>query len=298
MKWITAINRLTPLLAILCVVMAGVVAVEWRALTQPPPSAALVTEMPKDTPAIAQPQVAFFLPPAIETFSEILDRPLFTEGRQPPPEPEVEVAKPVEKQVPLQLALEGVAITPEERIAVVRDLRTKKLLRLAEGSKHQGWELESVHASGVTLRRGEQTRDLELEINQPKSGAPRVGRTFAPYAGLRSKSSPPSSQQSPVTTGPATKPGTARQKPRVTSPSDKRQAQSSATGNAAGKDNSQPGKEKLLEILQQQKGLDEKTVNSMLKGDMQEESANTSGGPSSTTDASAGASGETTSKSK
>ena len=49
---------------------------------------------------------------------------------------------------------------------MVRDITSNKLLRLAVGGKHQGWEVESIHATGVTFKRGEQTHELILELDK------------------------------------------------------------------------------------------------------------------------------------
>ncbi len=111
-----------------------------------------------------------YMMPDFEAFSEILERPLFTEGRTPPqqPTPEQTSVSPV-KQTQLTLRLEGIALTPAARIAVVRDITSNKLLRLAEGEEHQGWEVESIRATGATFKRGEQTQELTLELRQEYS---------------------------------------------------------------------------------------------------------------------------------
>jgi len=48
---------------------------------------------------------------------------------------------------------------------VIRDKSSNELVRLAEGETHQGWVVESVNASSATLKRGEQTHELTLELN-------------------------------------------------------------------------------------------------------------------------------------
>ena len=74
---------------------------------------------------------------------------------------------------------EDITFSAEE--AVLRDLLAGKfrlrahvhkiddiaaLLRLAEGAKHQGWVVESVQATSATFKRGEQTQELTLELDQ------------------------------------------------------------------------------------------------------------------------------------
>ena len=63
---------------------------------------------------------------------------------------------------PLRLRLEGVALTPEAKIAVLRDLSNNKVLHLATGMKHQGWELTAVTDTVATFKRGAQSEELML----------------------------------------------------------------------------------------------------------------------------------------
>ena len=105
-----------------------------------------------------------FSAPGIAAFSEVTERPLFREGREPPSEPIA--ATVTAKQSPLRLQLEGVALTPSAKIAVLRDISTNKMLHLAVGKKHQDWELTSVTNTVATFKRGEQS--LELTLNKNK----------------------------------------------------------------------------------------------------------------------------------
>ena len=133
MKRISLGNRLTPYLLLTCLVLAAIVAVEWRI------GARTGIEGPAEAPpaaaAEAPPARTAFVAPGIEAFGEVLERPLFTAGREPPEEPAV--AAPTTAAIPtalIRLRLEGVALTPQTRVAVVRDLASNQLLRLAEGA--------------------------------------------------------------------------------------------------------------------------------------------------------------------
>ncbi len=166
MKRISFGNRLTPVLLAACVLFGVILMFEWITLSRQDaiaignvvqPAAATDAQLTRTT----------YLAPDIAAFSEILERPLFTDGRTPPEPTSTEQAtgKPV---IPtkLTLTLEGIALTPEARIVVVRDMTSNKLLRLAEGAKHQGWVVESIHPTGATLKRGEQTQELTLELDK------------------------------------------------------------------------------------------------------------------------------------
>lgn len=158
-------NRLTPVLLAACVVLGLVVALEWYALSRQEGIAGRNNARPVTGTDVRLTRSAY-VAPDLETFGEILERPLFTQDRAPPPQPTTEQASALSgKQIRSALRLEGVALTPAARIAVVRDISSNKLFRLAEGEKHKDWVVESVHAGGATFKRGEQTQELILELD-------------------------------------------------------------------------------------------------------------------------------------
>ena len=163
MKLFSIGNHLTPYLLASSVVLAGVLAVESRNLVEPDGKAAT-----KAKPAINTVERSAYRAPALAAFSEITERPLFTEGREPPAEP-VKAAVTA-KQSPLRLHLEGVAISPEAKIAVVRDLSTNKILHLATGTKHQGWELVAVTDTVAIFERNGQKEQLTLVDRNRQTG--------------------------------------------------------------------------------------------------------------------------------
>ena len=166
MKRISFGNRLTPALLTACILFGAIVAFEWYALSR---QDEIVTRSDAQPAAAADIQLTriTYVAPDFETFSEILERPLFTEGRTPPEQSATELASVSSvKQTLLTLRLEGIALTPVARIAVVRDIPSNKLFRLAEGEKHQGWVVESVHATSATFKRGEQIHELMLELDK------------------------------------------------------------------------------------------------------------------------------------
>ena len=155
MKLLSFGNHLTPYLLGASVVLGGTLAVESRNTMQP----GVETDKQARTavPAIER---TSYRAPAMTAFNEITERPLFTQGREPPAEPEQ--APVAARNSPLRLALEGVAISPEAEIAVVRDLSTNKMLHLAKGTKHQGWELTQVTETVATFTRGKQNVEIKL----------------------------------------------------------------------------------------------------------------------------------------
>jgi hypothetical protein len=115
-----------------------------------------------------------FMPTPLQSLSEITDRPLFTEGRTPPEKPS-ENPTAVAASVPLRLKLEGVAITPESKVAVITDLQTNELLRLSQGMSHGNWKVTGVSEESVTIQQGPREITLKLELDQSTaSGRPKV----------------------------------------------------------------------------------------------------------------------------
>lgn len=159
MKHISPGIRLTLFLLLFCTLLGGLLVHQWRTALQLTTGAS--TQATEDAGS-SQPDMVTYTAPSIAAFGEILERPLFTPGREPPPEPE-QTPAPQVPTTPLRLQLEGVAINAAARVAVVRDLSNNKLIRIAEGDKHQGWLIERVHPAGATFRRGDETRELALK---------------------------------------------------------------------------------------------------------------------------------------
>ena len=160
MKKFSIGNHQTPYLLAACVLLTAVLTMQIHNMVQ-----AKNDSSPGARPAIEQLTRESFAAPGIAAFSEIMERPLFIAGREPPPKP-VAVQGVSARLSPLLLHLEGVAITPAARIAVVRDLTSNKMLQLAIGMKHQGWELTAISDNVATFRRGDKSHELTLKIDR------------------------------------------------------------------------------------------------------------------------------------
>jgi len=105
---------------------------------------------------------ALFAPRPLSDFTQVLERPLLFAGRRMPPAPEVAAVKAIPRS-PLRLKLEGVAISSESRVALLRNTANNQLLQLAEGMSHDGWALEEIRAAAARFRRGDETSELLLD---------------------------------------------------------------------------------------------------------------------------------------
>ncbi|MET0026501.1 MAG: type II secretion system protein N [Candidatus Thiodiazotropha sp.] len=173
--WKGTVNGLSLLLSGILLVVSGLLVWQW----QHPPA---VGDFTRITAEKVQPgettSTITFTPVPMNAYREITERPLFVEGRMPPkPEEKAPVAAP--RALPLKLKLEGVVITPQNRVAVIRDLSSNRLLRVTEGMNQDDWKLVQVdNASATVERRGER---LTLELEIPGAGKQRFTPPKLPF---------------------------------------------------------------------------------------------------------------------
>ena len=155
-------NYLTPYLLAASVVLLGVLTMESRNLVQP------VVGKTQNASTDTRPlERSRYTAPSIAAFSEIIERPLFMQDRVPPAPDKKPVAV---KASPLRLHLEGIALSPASKIALVRDLSTNKMLHLTTGMKHQGWELVAVTDTVAIFERDGQSEQLTLVDRNGQTG--------------------------------------------------------------------------------------------------------------------------------
>ena len=160
MKSLIPGNRTTVVLLVLCGLLSMIILAE---VTLPEPAnIAIDPEAANAGMALPANTDTKFAPRPLGDYAEILERPLLFEGRRMPPEPE-QAAEPEIQRSPLSLKLEGVAISPDSRVALLRNTADNQLLQLSEGMSHDGWTLEKLNTSAATFRRGEELAELVLE---------------------------------------------------------------------------------------------------------------------------------------
>ncbi len=114
----------------------------------------------------------------------ILQQPLFFADRNLPEiideEAAAQLAAEQSQQEPetqkLDARLAGIIITPEQRLAMVADNRSKKTLVLHEGMTLEGeqaaWRLDHISERMVRFAAGEEATELELKVNTKGLQAP------------------------------------------------------------------------------------------------------------------------------
>jgi hypothetical protein len=110
--------------------------------------------------------------PALDSYSVIVQRPLFNESRQPIIEADLTSEEPMEEllvadDTELEVQLSGVVITPTLRMATLKRKDGSKSLVAFEGQVLEGefgsWQLSHVGAREVTLVSGA-GKELQLEL--------------------------------------------------------------------------------------------------------------------------------------
>ncbi len=121
--------------------------------------------------------------PPIESFDEVVERPLFFRSRRAPdpdaaPPPEAEAAPKAD------FVLTGlVIVSGKERLALLRPAGSKTVERVHQGEEIEGWRVEAIHADRVVLKKGETVQEIRLEDRPPPK--PRATRKRAKKPGVR-----------------------------------------------------------------------------------------------------------------
>ena len=117
--------------------------------------------------------------PAENEFAATQERPLFNEDRKPSPdEPDDTNAAPAAPPVPLNIALTGVVLTPDVRVAMVQDKAKNASVALKEGmpmpGDQGGWTLTKINPRSAIFREmsGEEIEvELTTAVANPKANA-------------------------------------------------------------------------------------------------------------------------------
>lgn len=120
-------------------------------------------EAPADTTMPASETI-----PAIDAFSEIIERPLFMENRRPyvPPAPVVtkkpETPRPEEPDIATQISLRATIIIGDKRTALIQVIVDGKQQKLRQGEAFNGWTLADVQTDSISMKKGNEVRRIDL----------------------------------------------------------------------------------------------------------------------------------------
>lgn len=161
---------LTLVLAGLCgVLVLLLVAQRWLAGGGPDTDVIQVSPSDAGVPSSLETR-QFDLPPKGD-YAEVTARPLFSEDRRPEERDaegsqreEAIAAEEAQKELP-PVRLTGVIITPEQRIAMLRNNQNREYVTLKEGEPLEGWTLEEVSRRRIVFATGGKREVVELEVH-------------------------------------------------------------------------------------------------------------------------------------
>lgn len=168
-NWRHSLNLMSLLLLLAISVTAGYLYYQWQNPTRHMSTESQQTvEENRPQSGKGKVQTGKFEAVSISVYGEITERPLFVEGRLPPPEPEKMTSIVRTPIKPLRLKLEGVAMMPDNKVAIIRDLDTNELLRVSQGMKKNDWKVESVDSESATVSRKGERLVLKLEMDETR----------------------------------------------------------------------------------------------------------------------------------
>ena len=168
----------------------------------------------KIRPAVLPLQSEFALRSLDKSYTEILARPLFVSSRRPlppkfvprqhssssastrrPPPPPSPPPVPVAIEPPKptmrkgQFILDGIIITKDKNIALLREVASRKMVRVELGQEINGMQIEKLDRDKITFKQGDEREEVILKIktvsgSQGKSGSPRPLQLAVPAAPL------------------------------------------------------------------------------------------------------------------
>ncbi len=165
----------------------------------------------KTRPVVLPLQPEFALRSLDKSYTEILARPLFVASRRPlppkfvpsqrsassastrrslslsPPSPPlvpiaIEPPKPTMRKG--QFILDGIIITKDKNIALLREVASRKMVRVELGQEINGMQVEKLERDKITFKQGDEHEEIILKIKTVsgpagKSGSPRAPAQLA-----------------------------------------------------------------------------------------------------------------------
>jgi hypothetical protein len=119
--------------------------------------------------------------PDIGAFDELVQRPLFIEGRRPPQESAGEEGPIVKPHTPLNAKLMGVVFSPRSVTALLVDAKGK-YKRVKKGGVVDDWTLVELHGDRVILEQGGERQELFLLKKRQKVPSAAVRAPSPPAA--------------------------------------------------------------------------------------------------------------------
>lgn len=169
-------RRRSPImLVLLCAALAALVYWEIDG-NRPPDGGGAIEVAARPDPRPLPPEPEFAMPP-LDSYAEIVARPLFSPSRRPPPAAEGDAEDDASEAKPALFILTGVVISAEARLALIQRANIAGVVRVSEGEEIDGWLVEKIAPDRVTLRQGAAVEEIELPDKIERIPAQRRLRT-------------------------------------------------------------------------------------------------------------------------
>ena len=156
----------------------GVLAIEVYLTTQPIDAAALTVQK-KNVTALQEEATDLNLSdPSEDSYSDLVERPMFIKGRKPveEPIPEEMALATAQKTENVNWELIGIYSTPKGTTAFFSRsngrLPKDNFRKCKLGDTLDGWQLSEINENGVSLTQGTETKKLPLRKMKPKNPIP------------------------------------------------------------------------------------------------------------------------------
>ncbi len=155
------------ILATCSLVLAGVIAVEWKgdapeSRSPPAPASTMALADPAAKLQAGQQDTAYL--------SEIRARPLFTASRRPPASGDRAAASGTASALKGRLA--GIVVSPAGSEALFVESGKAKAVSVREGESFDGWTVERIEPEHVMVRAGARLETVEPVGDKARVGAP------------------------------------------------------------------------------------------------------------------------------
>ena len=165
-EFLRRLSRASLLLLLLCGLLLGIIYVELA----PPLSEArakLPLPRPRGADPAPSPRPGFSMPP-LDSFAEVVTRPMFSETRRPPlPSGESGDARSS------AFTLVGIIVSAGESRALIAHGQPPRLERVTEGQEIDGWTVEKVLPDRVILERADARIEVKPRDAPPSPAPPR-----------------------------------------------------------------------------------------------------------------------------
>jgi hypothetical protein len=103
-----------------------------------------------------------FTMPALDSYADFRDRPLFVKTRKAPEPEKLQAAPPPPAAKLPAVEVVGLMLSRDSAVALLRTGTDPKVLSVSQGSQVGGWSVDSISADRIILSNGQQKQEVLL----------------------------------------------------------------------------------------------------------------------------------------